>query len=626
MADTFSLLLVADARADAEMVSRLLDDELAETATVDWVVTLAAARQRLTGGRGRFDVVLLDPDVSDSEGIATVESVVAAAPGLPVVVLTAAHRRDLWAQALAVGAQDHITKDELARGGILGRAVRYAVARKAAARSLSREQARLRHLLSVVPTIVVALAPDGRVRLLNDYGSRVLGYREAELRGRDWFAAVLPVDEQEPVRTYFRGLIRGGSGMPESFRNRVVTRDGSERVIAWSNAVVRDETGAIAYLLSSGEDVTERERAEAEVRQLSRVVAEAPVLVALIDRDGRIRYVNDAFVRITGYSVEEMVGRTWAEIRCPDQASRPDGPGRALAGEVETVWHRDGGRLVLRTRRAPMHDDAGSMTADAIIGEDITESLEAERRLAQTEKLEALGGFAGGIAHDFNNLLVPIITMASMVRDHQAADSRDYDRLDRVVTAARRAADLVASILEFSRAEVGHKVYARVDRVVEDSLRLLMETLPTTITLNTTITPTPAPTWIDPARLQTVLFNLVGNARDAMAGATGRVRIEVAPEALSPERIKALDLTPADGYVRIVVRDTGPGLPQGALDRAFDPFFTTKEVGKGTGLGLASANGLVTDAGGALRLANAPEGGAIATLYLPLYPDAAETG
>ena len=238
-----------------------------------------------------------------------------------------------------------------------------------------------------------------------------------------------------------------------------------------------------------------------------------------------------------------------------------------------------------------------------------------QKRLHQSEKLEALGQLAGGVAHDFNNLLSAILGHAELIELDTEGGVRES--ATQIVNAATQAADLVSQLLAFSRAGAVAQRPVRVDSIVERAVELLHHTLDRNITVVTSLGGGDAVVVGDASQLQTALLNIAVNARDAMPDG-GEVRFETVVEwidATSGEA-PAQDLEPGR-YAVIRCHDSGSGMPPGVLDRAFEPFFTTKPPGKGTGLGLASVYGIVTRHGGSVQLRSAPDEGTTVTIYLP---------
>jgi PAS domain S-box-containing protein len=370
----------------------------------------------------------------------------------------------------------------------------------------------------------------------------------------------------------------------------------------------------------------------------------APDAMVCVATDGRIALVNAQAERLFGYRRDELIGEP-VEVLVPGElrAAHQD----HLAGYLAYPWRRpvDAG-LELAGRRKDGSTFPAEISLSAIdTGGDLlilaavrerTERLKAgadaeaeaereplERRLYQAQRLESLGELAGGVAHDFNNLLGVISSYASFVASEIARRAGDDDTwravladIEQVQLAAERAAGLTHQLLAFARRDVIQPSVLNPNDIIARVLKLLRWTLGEHVTLATRLEPHPEFVLADAGQLEQVLVNLAVNARDAMPGG-GSLTIETAnidvDEAGLPDRE-----VPAPGrYVSLKVSDTGTGMPPQIVDRAFEPFFTTKPKGQGTGLGLAAIYGIITQAGGDVRLHSEPGVGTTVSILLP---------
>jgi PAS domain S-box-containing protein len=247
------------------------------------------------------------------------------------------------------------------------------------------------------------------------------------------------------------------------------------------------------------------------------------------------------------------------------------------------------------------------------------EHLEAQLR--QSQKMEAIGTLAGGIAHDFNNILGAILGYGELAHQHSAAGSALRRYLDNVMHAAGRAKTLVERILGFSRSGLGERVPVNVQSVIEETLELLAASLPAGIRLEKTLEAGDAAVIGDATHLHQVAMNLCTNALHAMEHG-GVLSVVLERAELSEQRSLSRGTLSPGAYVRLVVSDTGTGIPPAVLERMFDPFFTTKGVGEGTGLGLSLVHGIVAELGGAIDVATRPEKGTRFEIWLPVAGEA----
>ncbi|MCA9520713.1 MAG: response regulator [Myxococcales bacterium] len=249
---------------------------------------------------------------------------------------------------------------------------------------------------------------------------------------------------------------------------------------------------------------------------------------------------------------------------------------------------------------------------------DITERKLLEQRIRHNEKMEAIGQLAGGVAHDFNNQLVGIMGYADLLRG-QTTD-RDVSRfVDKIILAARRAADLTAELLAFSRKGKYLSESVDLERIVVEVVNILRHTVDKRITIQKTFRASPATTLGDPSQLQNAILNLGLNARDAMPeGGVLHFETEIIELGAGPESSHSFQVLPGP-YVRVTVRDTGVGMSRELQERVFEPFFTTKEKGRGTGMGLAAVYGTVKNHRGAIDVVSEPGRGTTIAIDLPLH-------
>lgn len=363
---------------------------------------------------------------------------------------------------------------------------------------------------------------------------------------------------------------------------------------------------------------------KAEARYRS-IVEDNPDLICRWLPNGNLTYVNRRYCEFFGKTPEELIGKPFLPLIPPEdrESVKANMAGLSCANPVQTHEHRviaPNGEI--RWQRWTDHaicDHSGNILEFQGSGHDTTQERLDRARLAQADKMEALGNLAGGIAHDFNNMLLPILTLARMTLNDLPEGHRGRLRLQKVVEAAERARDLAARILAF-----GHKEDdARPEpldlaRLVRETVGLLRSTLPSTIEFLDVVDDLPGHVTGDRSQIASALMNLVGNAADALGGEVGRIEV-----GLSPAEIVNGDgfVLPPRGlglYARLTVRDSGKGMDEETRERMFLPFFTTKGVGQGTGLGLAMVHGMMTRMGGGIRVESAPGQGTAFDLFFPM--------
>jgi PAS domain S-box-containing protein len=466
----------------------------------------------------------------------------------------------------------------------------------------------------------------GCFRRLNPAWEATLGYTVAELTGRRFLDFVHP-DDLEATRLALGRL--GEQQEVLGFVNRNRARDGSYRWIEWRSFPSGDVIYAVAR------DVTERYLAEAaleESRRMVRLILDTiPVRVFWKDTEGRYLGGNRPFADDAGLgSPEELVGKTDDDMAWMEQAELYRADDRhVVASGVPKVGYEEpqttpsGARLCLRTSKVPLRDGEGRIIGVLGTYEDITASkrLDEERanlqaQLYQAQKMESVGRLAGGVAHDFNNLLHVIMGFVELLRRRMPADARVASYLDEIERAAGRAQGVTRQLLAFSRRQVISPVPSDLGRLVTRLSRGLSSLIGEDIELRVQGTDGLWLVSVDPTQVDQVLLNLAVNARDAMPGG-GKLTIETANVRLDEGyRRQHATARPGD-YVLLAFSDTGTGMDRETLSHAFEPFFTTKEMGKGTGLGLATVHGIVEQNGGFVNVYSEPGQGTTFKIYLP---------
>lgn len=335
--------------------------------------------------------------------------------------------------------------------------------------------------------------------------------------------------------------------------------------------------------------------------------------VWMVAPDGHTTYANDAMAELLGLSREELHGRSLNDFLDPSLWPQADAflvRQRSTPGErIELPFSRaDGRELIGMLAGSPITAPGGEFVGTMLNFSDMTGKRAFEGQAAQNEKMQAIGEFAGGLAHDFNNLLTAIRGHAELAHAQAAEGSPIRGDLDQIILSADRASAITRKLLAFTRGQVLEPVLLDPGQLIADLVPMLSTLLGDEIDLILHVTPKHEWVRIDPVQFEQVIVNLVVNARDAMP--TGGTLTMTVADVAQPraERPDGLDEPPMD--VQIGVADTGQGMDEATKARIFDPFFTTKQLGKGTGLGLATVFGIVTQSGGRIRVDSAPGEGA----------------
>ena len=359
-------------------------------------------------------------------------------------------------------------------------------------------------------------------------------------------------------------------------------------------------------------------------------------LIYTQDLEGRFTSANPAMVKLLGYDMDEFIGHKAADFMEPEL--RPHFDSEYLEklknqGHYEGVtkyFKKDDSKIYIEYRGILVKPDDGDPYVSGI-GRDVTEKVLYERevaklqkRLSQAQKMESLGTLAGGIAHDFNNILFPVIGYTEMMIEDLPEESPIQESLKGILAGGKRAKDLVKQILAFSRQSDQEIRPLRVQLVIKEVLKLIRSTLPSTIGISQYIRNDCRMVMADYTQIHQIAMNLVTNAYHAMEDTGGTLKVNLEEVELEDEEIKELDMIPGP-YVCLTVADTGMGMPQDVMDRIFDPYFTTKADGKGTGLGLAVAHGIVKSHGGHISVDSTSGVGTGFKVFLPVIQTEAVT-
>jgi PAS domain S-box-containing protein len=368
-------------------------------------------------------------------------------------------------------------------------------------------------------------------------------------------------------------------------------------------------------------DISERNRAEEELRQQARLLDLVPVLV----RDMRYHIVlwSSAVEKIYGYSAPEALGALSHELL---QTIFP-APTEQIERELleKGTWEgelihrtRTGEKVIVNSRWVLYRDAQGTPVRILEVNDDITARKHAEAQQARSQKLESLGTLSGGIAHDFNNILLAVGGNAQLAIADLPADHPVQQSLKEIARGAARATDLVRRILAFSRPQEMKREAIQLQPVVEEALELVRATIPATIEFRATFTEGLPAVLADPTQLHQIIVNLATNASHAIGSRSdGMIQVQLdSVELTKNESNSALALAPGN-YVRLLVSDNGSGMERAILDRIFDPFFTTKGPGEGTGLGLSVVHGILKNHGGGITVYSEPGRGTAFRLYFP---------
>ncbi len=442
----------------------------------------------------------------------------------------------------------------------------------------------------------------------------------------DVFLALVHVDDRTVLQEALERAVLAGQDYEAEYR--IVHPDGSVEWTSESGRPVYDEGGRPVRIVGVSRVTSDQKSAQAALRvseeRYRELFENAHDVVATTDAELRLTSINRAGEALLGQPRSELLGRRVSDFVAPEYHElMAEQYRRKLRGEVgATAYELEA--ITADARRVPLEVSTRLILDGERPGgihttmRDISRRRVLENQLRQAQRLEVVGRLAGGIAHDFNNILTAIDGFNDLLLNSlDPDDARRFDALE-VKRAAERAADLTRQLLAFSRLQVLQPRVLDLNDVVRDLESLLRRTLGEDVSLETAFSGDACRVVADRGQLDQVLINLAVNARDAMPHG-GRLEVTTVCVTLAGPVAETLELPPGE-YIELTVRDTGVGMDEVTLAQVFEPFFTTKPSGEGTGLGLATAYGIVRQSGGQIRVESELGRGSSFHVLLPAAP------
>ena len=629
------ILLLEDDEPDSYLIVRAMQ-QAEPGAKVDVASThrqfteLLAARD--------YDLVLADHRLPDWTGMDALRELRRLGFEMPLIIVTGALSDEHAVECVKGGAADYVLKKgTLARLPVAARrAVEEKRARDEARRTqelMERAQRERREheerFLQLADNIDEVFflfdAKHTQTLYINPAYERIWG-RSCESLYRDpqSFAEPVPSADRARLLEYMGRIERGEQAGKVEYR--VIQPNGDVRWLHAHAVPIRNEHGEVYRIAGVVLDITESREAQLaleESAQRYRKLTDATFDAIVISQDGLLKEVNAGYVEMFGYAIEELIGRPITDLIEPESTVEVKRRYSAnVEGTYEVIGRRKDGKKLFLEATGRTHD-IGGRPARITALRDVTEKRTLEDQFRQAQKMEAVGRLAGGVAHDFNNLLTVIMSYTDMLSEGFLPQDPRADDLDQIRKAAVTAASLTRQLLAFSRQQVIEPRLVNLNDIVASSEKMLTRLIGEDVELVTSLTTDPLAVLIDPGQLEQVIMNLAVNSRDAMPTG-GKLTLETAVVKMDAEYTR--DHWPATpgGFAMVAVTDTGTGMDEETRARIFEPFFTTKEVGKGTGLGLATVYGIIKQSNGFIWVYSELGHGTTFKIYLPLVDKRAE--
>jgi PAS domain S-box-containing protein len=630
------VLMIEDCSEDAELVEL----QLAKAGyRIEAARVTSQAAMETALASGEWDVIIADYSVPGFGALPALKVMKRQRRDIPFIIVSGTISDETAVVAMRAGAHDYVVKDNLSR---LLPAVEREI-QEAAARHQKRQmeaalceadeairvrEARLQGIIGSAMDAIISVDEQHRVIVFNQAAEKIFGCPASAALGSP-LDRFIPAQYREIHREHLRAFGTAAATTRSMWRPGILNAlrsSGEEFPVEATISQVQVAGGGLFTVILR--DITERRRTEEALRQseerLRGMYLHAAVGIEQVGTDGRLLMINPAFCNLLGYSESELLGKTHEQITHPEDRGREsqlvtlmlNGERDFYALEKRYV-HKDGSSRWVSVTSSLVRDARAQPLYQVTIIQDIAERKRAELledQLRRTQKMEAIGRLAGGVAHDFNNVLGIINTCAEFLGDGVHPAVQQY--VDNIKKAIDRGSALTRQLLTFSRTSALKPRILDLNERLKDVSKLLRPLMGDDVEILVVSKSTAPMVEADPGQIDQIVLNLAVNARDAMPRG-GKFILKTRSETLDAAFAEQHPEVPPGKYVLLAVSDTGTGMDEATVSHIFEPFFTTKEVGKGTGLGLATVYGIVKQNAGHILVYSDPGHGTTFKIYLP---------
>ncbi len=604
------ILSLEDVAYDVELMEREL-----RKASIDYELKRVDTKEAFLAALAEFqpDIILADYSLPQFSALEALQLLNERKNAVPVILVTGSHSEEAAVECMKEGAEDYILKASLTR---LPNALQNALRKKEAERhkvsvetALQQSEAQYRLITENTRDLIALLDAQNRFLYASPSFETVLGYAPKELHGTDYFQLVHP-DDMDAARGGLEQARRQRRQRTMELRHK--HRDGHWVLFESAASLPAESEGKPRRVVLVSRDISDRKRAEREIEHLATFPRFNPNPVLEFSADNSLAYFNDA-----AQLMAQSFGREHPrEILPPNSA-------RLVERCLKTGLRQAAETQILNRTISWTFYPIQPTHSVHCYAEDITERLNLEMQLRRSQKMESIGQLAAGVAHDFNNILTVIQGHSSLLLQGNGLEKTAHRSLQHISVAAERAANLTRQLLLFSRKQLAQPKTVDLNVIIENVASMLRVLLGESITVDLKLADDLAAVDADEGMMEQVLVNLAVNSRDAMPRG-GHLTISTMEREVDERYARRIREARAGHFVAFRVSDTGTGMTRETLAHIFEPFFTTKDVGKGTGLGLATVYGIVKQHHGWIEVDTKEGAGATFTILLPAIADRAE--